>query len=214
MVNDKDVDKVYKYTNETKCVVHLYVDHSVRGVVGVTVEEDEHDDGGVNVEEEEQDDGGVNVEEEEQCDATNNVEEDAQYDCGANIEDENSDGSDDIDDSDYETSGITFDDSEEEMDLGLDDGFDMEDHTVAFEATQPQPNMNDVTYYSTHAAPPTHVPTVAYDYDISLSIHDYIAHVEHEVPQIVVFAVVGIPKVLRPIEFLQLSTHMCKSYCL
>lgn len=88
------------------------------------------------------------------------------------------------------------------------------DHTIAFEATQPQPNMNDVTYYSTHAAPPTHVPTAAYDYDISLSIPDYIAHVEHEVPQIVVSAVVGIPKVLRPIEFLQLSTHMCKSYCI
>lgn len=51
MVNDKDVDKVYKYANKIKCVVHLYVYHSVRGVVGVHVEEEEQQDvGGVNVE--------------------------------------------------------------------------------------------------------------------------------------------------------------------
>ncbi|KAI5421607.1 hypothetical protein KIW84_045148 [Lathyrus oleraceus] len=53
MVSDKDVDEVYKNGNEMKYVVHLYVDHSIRGVVGVNVKEEEHDVGGVNVEEQE-----------------------------------------------------------------------------------------------------------------------------------------------------------------
>ncbi|KAI5426436.1 hypothetical protein KIW84_032019 [Lathyrus oleraceus] len=58
---------------------------------------------------------------------------------------------------------------------------------ATFEATQPQPNVNYVTF-----APVTIVPvqTTANESGISLYVPDYIlsAHVEHEVPQVAIFA--------------------------
>lgn len=56
-----------------------------------------------------QDDGANNVKEDAHCDIANNVEEYAQCDGGVNIEDGHDDKSGD---SDYETSGIKFDDGE------------------------------------------------------------------------------------------------------
>ncbi|CAI8599696.1 unnamed protein product [Vicia faba] len=102
MVNDKNVDEIYKYAIETKCVMNLYVDHFMKDIIRINVEEDEKGDGVNNVEEEEQEDeqgdGGINVEEDEQSDV-----------------------------SDYEATGITFDDNEKDMALVLDDGFDIND---------------------------------------------------------------------------------------
>ncbi|CAL5185333.1 unnamed protein product [Lathyrus oleraceus] len=96
MVNDKDVNYIYKYSIEMKCVVHLYVDHYVKDIVGINVEEDEQGNiindeedeqgdrinveeakqgDGINVEQDEQGNGGVNVEEYEQCDGRIIVED-------------------------------------------------------------------------------------------------------------------------------------------
>ncbi|KAI5444174.1 hypothetical protein KIW84_012698 [Lathyrus oleraceus] len=79
-----------------KCVVHLYVDHYVKDIVGINVEEDEQGNiindeedeqgdrinveeakqgDGINVEQDEQGNGGVNVEEYEQCDGRIIVED-------------------------------------------------------------------------------------------------------------------------------------------
>lgn len=41
MVNDKDAYEVYQYANEMKCVVNLYVDDFVKGIVWLNVEDKE-----------------------------------------------------------------------------------------------------------------------------------------------------------------------------
>ncbi|CAI8599697.1 unnamed protein product [Vicia faba] len=100
MVNDKNVDEIYKYAIETKCVMNLYVDHFMKDIIRINVEEDEkgdgvnnveeeeQGDGEINVEEDEQDNGGVNVEKNEQDCVEVNVEEDEQCDDGNVVEDE------------------------------------------------------------------------------------------------------------------------------
>ncbi|CAL5188264.1 unnamed protein product [Lathyrus oleraceus] len=121
MVNDIDAHEVYKYSVEANNVVHIYVEHNVKGFDGVNFEEDIVDDVGNNVEEDEVDDVGNNVEEYEVTNAGNNVEE---------HEHKGSDGSDD---NDFECDGILLDDSEDERDLGLNDCFDLIDKQAEVE---------------------------------------------------------------------------------
>ncbi|KAI5438540.1 hypothetical protein KIW84_024322 [Lathyrus oleraceus] len=75
MVNDIDAHEVYKYSVEANYVVHIYVEHNVKGFNGVNFEEDIVDDVENNVEEDEVKDVGNNVEEYEVTNVGNNVEE-------------------------------------------------------------------------------------------------------------------------------------------
>ena len=84
IVNDNDVEEVYKYAIKMKCLVHLYVDHSIKGIVSPDPNPEKHEHGdGNNFEEDKQGDE-INVEEDEQGDGFN-VEEDEQGD-GINVE--------------------------------------------------------------------------------------------------------------------------------
>ncbi|KAI5397198.1 hypothetical protein KIW84_063138 [Lathyrus oleraceus] len=111
IVNDTNAEDVFTYVVEMNSEVDIYVEHNC----GINVEGGYNDEG---VERVERLEGGDNVVGEDIV----NVED--------NVVGEGSDGSDDSDgsngsdNSDFQGHGLSFDDSDDEKALGLDDGFD------------------------------------------------------------------------------------------
>lgn len=110
MVTDRDDVKVYQYDMETKHTMHIYVEHkgNFREVEVNDVEEDEvcdvqEDDVG-----DAQEDKLDNVHIDDVCDA----QEDETEDNGSSQDNE------------FEVDGVSFDDSEDDRALGLDDYFE------------------------------------------------------------------------------------------
>ncbi|KAI5387751.1 hypothetical protein KIW84_073738 [Lathyrus oleraceus] len=104
MVSDNDVDKVYQYAMVMKCAIHIYVEHK----------------GKVNAEEagvgdfQEDNIGGVEQVREDNVGGVEQVEE-ANVSGVEQVED-----TEDNEDSDFEPDGLSFDHSEDETTLELD----------------------------------------------------------------------------------------------
>ncbi|CAL5201651.1 unnamed protein product [Lathyrus oleraceus] len=78
-LSDSDVNEVYKFTVEMKCVVDIYVKHKVVNIGVVNVEEE----CGVNDDDDDDDDDEVNVNVEDDCVVNVNVD-----DGGVNVKDD------------------------------------------------------------------------------------------------------------------------------
>ncbi|CAI8591611.1 unnamed protein product [Vicia faba] len=118
MVNDSDVVKVYQYDMETKSIMHIYVEHKGNvqedGVDGVQ-------EGEVgNVQQDDADDV--------QQDNVGDVQEDEVGDVHTDDADENEDNGSG-EDIYFEVDGLSFDDSEDERAIGLDDCFEDQDRS-------------------------------------------------------------------------------------
>ncbi|CAK8572845.1 unnamed protein product [Lathyrus sativus] len=146
MVSDTNVDKVYQYAIEMKCAVHIYVEHKIKcnaqeadvgdfqedDVDGVEQDEVGNDVGGVeNGEEgnvggvekvEEAIIGGVEQVEEGNVAGVKQVEEAI---VGDVEQVEVCQVIKDSEDNEFEVDGLSFDDCEDERDLGMDDCFDV-----------------------------------------------------------------------------------------
>ncbi|KAI5413836.1 hypothetical protein KIW84_058111 [Lathyrus oleraceus] len=136
MVSDSDDDKVYQYAMVMKYAVHIYVEHKgnendEEADVGDFQEENvggveqvgEHNVGGVEQVEKENV-GGIEHVKEANVGDVEQVEE-ANVGGVEQVED-----TEDNDDGDFEPAGLSFDDSEDERALGLDNFFDFIENQV------------------------------------------------------------------------------------
>ncbi|CAL5197934.1 unnamed protein product [Lathyrus oleraceus] len=109
MVSDSDAEKVYQYAMEMKITMHIYVKHegSVQEVEVSYVQEDEVGD----------------VQEDDVGDAQEDEVSDVHRNDVSDVQEYENEDSDNSEDNDFEVDGLTFDDSEDDTALGLDDCF-------------------------------------------------------------------------------------------
>lgn len=133
MVSDSDVDKVYQYAMVMRCVVHIYVDHKGKGNAKEVDVGDFQEENVGGVEQVEEDNvGGVEQVEEDNVCGVEHVEETNVGDV-EQVEEANVGGVEqvkDTEDSDFEPDGLSFNDSEDERDLWLDNCFDFIENQV------------------------------------------------------------------------------------
>lgn len=86
----------------------------------------------------------------------------------------------------------------------IDVGSEFEMLAAVFKATKLQPNVKVVTFAPITTVTPEPIQTTAHEYDISLSVPDYILSppIEHELPLLAISAVPRTLEVLKQVEFL------------
>ncbi|CAL5198392.1 unnamed protein product [Lathyrus oleraceus] len=111
-VSDTNAEKVYQYTMEMKSTLHIYVEHkgNVQEVEVCDVQEDEIGD----------------VREDDVGDAQEDEVGDVHINDGGDVQEDENEDNGSSEDNDFEVDGLSFDDSEDEIAIELDDCF--EDH--------------------------------------------------------------------------------------